>query len=404
MSGLYFFGFLLLLLPSKGAGWALLLIALASAVLSASLAFGLRSRLPAPARTSIDKIAGLLGLPVLALLALGLRLESSAYTGDTGLQLLDILLPTAVSLAGAAIAGTLATAITGLHHLPLARDSKKLTATCAHSAQLQLAASKRSLHALLQAVAELEEVEHRAQLGAQKNADRATAKSYLGAAESIAEKVAAAKQLAELAQQGFLRLFCRTVLQLALTNRPDSAIALVGRHGNSGTPTEAQVKDAIDAVVGYLQTLQSAESAIQDEANGAPGSVAFEFSCRAQEAAAPVAQALQELQTSYNRTRHQLQAIRLKIQAQSKAQQAVAAATRLAQNNPGENQQPQTEALVREMANTEAALDRAQAFAIDHGDQLNAAVQRATDLIQSEQDSHLGDALASMREVTQLLK
>ncbi|MFH1808289.1 MAG: hypothetical protein ABIJ09_06085 [Pseudomonadota bacterium] len=227
-------------------------------------------------------------------------------------------------------------------------------------------------------------------------------RSYTQTAEVIAGKLETARTLVSTATRAVLRLSCQTALQDVLERRPDGVIAEVSQQAPGGAAADRVLQCALAELSRYIDRLQAAQCKVRDEFTGGTGSVAREFGTVAGDEVHAIAQAIDEMLGSYQRAWHQLQALDLRRQADRGASRAVAAASSLSAQGSQAPEHHVTRALALEIVSTEAAAERALSLAQDSGGDLGEAVQKASALLDGD-DEELRDVLRSMREVSEQL-
>jgi len=368
---------------------------MASALSLAVLAWSLRVPVRAAADAAVMRRANTLGLAAGVVasgaMAVGLRVQPLSFSVN---QVAD-------TSWGAASFLTLACAV-GAFSLASSVASRVLkgkvqTGLVVSGATTDLAAALQALETLRTAVAGLQRALDEAQSRAGGQADPAVLEEYAQAAAAIGHKLMLGRELEAAASSSVLRLACRAPLQRVLSLRPDVVIARVGDEMDR-MPLPARVQDALSGVETFLQEVRGAREVLEREASGAPGSTAARIGMTATTAAAPCQSAVEEISFSYGRVQHRLQALKLRLSAETDAGMAVKAA--LALSRPGGAGAEDSVTLASEIADAEEAARLALQAAADEPVRVSDAVARAAAALAQEDEQPLHELLHAMREVS----
>ncbi|HEY3448075.1 MAG TPA: hypothetical protein VGK67_17090 [Myxococcales bacterium] len=305
-------------------------VVLASAALAA-LSFtarrrawsGLDARARASARLAGAGVAGTLALTLLA----GLRVQGAAF---------DPLAPAmagawlAAVASGAGLVAAAWAAASGVAAAVLGRSAtgRALPAWRA-VARDELQAAVAAYQALKASTERLGLAEKAAGARAQQVADGAAAAEYAKAADAIRHRLQLAEELRVAAGAAVARLACGAPVRRVLDRRPDAALARLEKPEEAPALAE-RADEALASVRAFMAEIETARAEVQREAKGAPGSVSHRLGLDASERAKPFEATLAELEASYGRVGHRIEALRMRLRAEADAGTAAAAAMDIA--------------------------------------------------------------------------
>ncbi|MBI5542560.1 MAG: hypothetical protein HY901_01630, partial [Deltaproteobacteria bacterium] len=326
MTAIELFGTQLFVLYT-GAGHLGLVLACGAA---ATLGFALRRRLWARLSARPRAAARGVGLGVAAAvgltLAVGLRVRGTAWDPSQAPLLWEWL--AALLSAGGLVAASYAAAsgLTGLAvaHLPMG-PARVGTAGTRDELQAALAA----FEAVRAAAGRLRQSEKEATTRAQLVTDAVAAADYVKAADAIRQRMRLAEELQATAGAAVLRLACGAPLRRVLAIRPDEALARLN-DPDEKAPLGARVEEALSAVRVFMGEVQGARAELKREITGAPDSIARRLGLDASERARPFDEALSQIEATYGRVGHRLEALRLRVGAEADAGTVAGAAMAIA--------------------------------------------------------------------------
>jgi len=398
MIGLTLFGLLVVAVSSTGAALALSTMLLLLAVLLFGLNTPLRGQLGDGERRLSDRIGFIGGAIVGVLLAFGLRFQPQAFLVEGEFQRLLLALATGLALVGLSGSVGLALAVLTAHGrrwLP-GRDSSARLGAGGPDSELERA--RGALSALRDAVDKLRAIQAEATTRASRSADAEVAAEYRRTASAIGEKLELGEQLLEIAARGVVRMACRAALRQVVTARPDAAIAAVSAEKQTGQ-MRTRVQEALRQLAVYLDRLGAARWRVDDEVTAAAGSIAHEFKVTPSADGLPEKEVLDEMLRNYERARHQLEALDLRLSAEVGAKEAVAAASKLARGD--QLDAPADIDVAVAISSVESTAQRALEVAAFDSTALTEAVCRAATVVGSDRDqTHLRDLLQALREAT----
>jgi hypothetical protein len=398
MIGFTLFGLLVVAVSSTGSACALSALLLLLALLLFGLNTPLRGQLDDDERRRSDRI-GLIGGALTAMAMLfGLDLQPQHYVVDGGWQ--RLLLAGATIVAGLGLSGLVGVALaaaTGLvaHRLPGAGGPRLLGSG---KPDAELARARAALGGLRDAVDKLRAIQTEAATRAKRSDDSAVKAEYQRTAAAVGDKLELAEELLATAASGVVRLTCRAALRQVIDARPDAAIAAASAETRP-EQMRPRVQAALKQLASYLDRLGAAHWRVADEMTAAPGSVAHEFKVAASADGLPEKEVLDEMLANYERARHQLEALDLRLSAEVGAQAAVRAASKLTRGD--QLDQPADIDVAFAISSVESTAQRALEVAAFDSAPLTEAVCRAATMVGSGRDqTHLRDLLQALREAT----
>jgi hypothetical protein len=298
---------------------------------TAALTFILKARLGArPSATS--KLSGAFAAAaVAALLTAGLRVRGTAYDPLAPAMLWEWLAAAAAGAGLAATAYALTAAVVGaLTGGPQTPGAAVLPAA---SGRDDVGAALVAFETLKAACERLRLSEKEAEARAAQVTDGVAAAEYTKAAEAIRHRHALAEELKATAGAAVLRLACASPLRRLLERRPDAVLSRLNDL-KQAAPLVARVDESLLAVRSFLGEVERARLELSREARGAEGSVAARVGLDASARVQPFDAAAVQLEATYGRVGHRLEALRLRIRAEADAGAAAGAA--LAMSGPGQ--------------------------------------------------------------------
>jgi len=226
-------------------------------------------------------------------------------------------------------------------------------------------------------------------------ADGVTAAEYGRAASAIRHRLQLAEELQATAAATVLRLACAEPLRKLLERRPDAALARLNERGATA-PLAERVEGALGAVRGFMGELERARLLIQRELSGSTGSVAQRLGVDAAERAKPFEAAVSQLETTYGRVGHRLEALRLQLAAEADAGAVAGAALALT----GKDQPaPDAVAIAVELSQAEQSVVTALAVAGTAPPRIAEVVVQASSSLARDtgDDEALADVIRSVR-------
>ncbi|MBN2361308.1 MAG: hypothetical protein JXR83_17775 [Deltaproteobacteria bacterium] len=398
MVGLTLFGVLLLVVSSTGSALVLSTLLLLLALLVLGLSVPLRDQLSDRVRRLSDRLGIAGGAVTAAALLYGLSFEPQAYVADGGVQRLLLFVASALAVAGLSGITGVALAAVGAHGRRWLSWRPIAPAAGSGKPDAELDRARTALIGLRDAVDKLRAIESEAKSRADRSDDDAVAAEYRRTAAAIGEKLELSEELLATAARGVVRLACRAALRRVVHARPDAAIAAVSAETRPDR-MRARVKTALRQLAVYLDRLGAARWRVEDEVTASAGSIAHEFGVAASADGLPEQEVLDEMLRGYERARHQLEALELRLSAEVGAEAAVRAANTLAQGDPLVEAGDIDVAVA--IASVESTAQRALEVAAFDSTALTQAVCSAAALVGSGRDqTHLRDLLQALREAT----
>ena len=337
--------------------------------------------------------AGVVGLTLL----LGLRVSGTAFDPAAPAMLWEWV--TAL-LAGAGLVATSWAAGSGLTGLALGAPGPRRARLGSPAAQYdELQAAIAAYESLKAAAARLAKAEKDAAARAQLVTDGAAATDYVKAAEAIRHRRQLSEELQMTAAAAVLRLVCGAPVRRLLDHRPDAALARLNDQSEEA-PLRARVAEALAAVRTFMSEVQLARSEVQREMRAGPGSIAQRLGLDASEKAKPFDAALSQIEATYGRVGHRLEALRLRTNAEADADAAAGAAMSLA----GQSQR----AAPQDVVEVALEMNQAEQSAAAALTSLGAAPARITEVVvqassalarDTSDDEALADVIRSVREL-----
>jgi hypothetical protein len=300
----------------------------------AALGFALRQwpwaslapRTRANAKLAGASVAGAVGMT----LVLGLRVSGTAYDPSSPMFWEWL---TALGAGAGLVAASYAfgSATTGAVLGRSGAQSAKLPAAVGARDEIQAAVA--AYESLKAAAGRLRQAEKEAASRAQLVTDGVAATDYAKAAEAIRHRLLLAEELQTTAGGAVLRLACGAPLRRLLERRPDAALARLN-DSEQKTPLSSRVGEAVTAVRLFMGEIQLARDEVKREMQAAPGSIAQRVGLDASERGKPIDAALSQIEATYGRVGHRLEALRLRVGAQADADAAAGAAMALAAKSP----------------------------------------------------------------------
>jgi hypothetical protein len=398
MTSFSFFGTPLFIIYSAVGHLGLVLAAGATA----ALAFLLRQRAWASSgarqRKSARIVAALgAGAVAVGLLA-GLRVEGTAFDPAAPPMLSEWI--TAAG-AGAGIVAAVYAAAGALAAVAMGRSSSgdPAPAGVATAERDEVQAALIAFGTLKTATERLRQSEQEAAARARTAADGVVAAEYGRAAGAIRHRLQLAEELQATAAATVLRLACAEPLRRLLERRPGAALARLNDPAEKA-PLAARVEAAREAVRGFMGELERARLLIQRELSGSAGSVAQQVGVDAAERAKPFEAAVTQLEATYGRVGHRLEALRLQLGAEADAGAVAGAALALT----GKDQQapasaPDAVAIAVELSRAEQSVATALAIAGTVPPRIAEVVVQASSSLarDSGDDEALADVIRSVR-------
>ncbi|HZN92503.1 MAG TPA: hypothetical protein VFB81_07345 [Myxococcales bacterium] len=228
-------------------------------------------------------------------------------------------------------------------------------------------------------------------------ADGVVAAEYVRAAGAIRHRLQLAEELQATAAATVLRLACAEPLRRLLERRPDAALARLGDRGEKA-PLAERVEAAREAVRGFMEEIDRARLLIQRELGSAAGSVAQQVGLDGAERARPFEAAVSQLEATYGRVGHRLEALRLELGAEADAGAVAGVALALT----GKDQPaaaPDAVAIALELSRAEQSVAAARAVAGAAPSRIAEVVVRASSSLarDSGDDEALADVIRSVR-------
>ena len=193
-----------------------------------------------------------------------------------------------------------------------------------------------AFHALRSATERLRAAEQEATACTQSVADAVAAAEYGRAAEAIRNRLQLAEELQSTAGAAVVRLACAEPVRRLLEKRPDAVLARL-TDAKETVPLSARVELTLLAVRGFMSELERTRAKIQLELSGAAGSIAQQVGLSAAERARPFDAAVSQLEVTYGRVGHRLEALRLHLRAEADAGAVAGAAITLSGAAPPQN-------------------------------------------------------------------
>jgi len=249
------------------------------------------------------------------------------------------------------------------------------------------------------ATGRLREAEKEATARAGSVADGVAAAEYARAAEDIHRRLLVACELESIAGAAVLRLACGAPVRRVLERRPDAVLERV-QGCREGVPPVSRVDEGLAALRIFIRELEVAREELRREGNGEPGSIARRLGMDAGESVKPFEATLGELEASYGRIGHRLEALRLRVSAEADAGTAADAAMALAGRSEAAAPRDAVEVAL-EVAHAErsatgalSALDREPSRISDVVVRASSALARGTG-----DDEALADVLRSVQQM-----
>jgi hypothetical protein len=382
VTAITFLSHLVVTLPSAVAQGALVAACLGGTGLAWAAWSRVTAALSAQARARVFRQAAvpaaLAGLGAV----LGVRVERLAYAPGDGLltRAWDLGALVAVDAAVAALVFAVVAAWCARRRTPVGGEDEG-----------DVERAVRALGPLREAVGRLRasHAEARAQLAAA--ADPAGAEAYGRAAGVMGRKLELAEELEAAAVASVLRERCRAPVRTLLRSRPDHVVE------QSAAGDATRVSAAACAVESFLGRVDAALATVVRERDAAPGSLAARLGVEGGAQAEPALAVLQDLRGAYGRVHASLQATALGLKAEGEAQAAVQAASRLGGGSPM--------AASKETAEVASGMVGAESLARLGWERLDgdagrgeAALARATAVLQDEDEDHLREVLRALRD------
>lgn len=324
MTSFHFFETELFVIYSGIGHVGLVLAAGATAALAFLLRQGPFERLAPRPLVQAKRVGAVVGGAVALLLAAGLRVRGTAFDPAAPPMLWEWL------TALGAGAGMVATAWAGAGAL-----AGVVLGRAGHAAPLaaplprdEVEAALRAFETLKSAAARLRQSEQEATRRTRDVSDSVAAAEYGKAAEAIRNRLQLAEELQTTAGSAVLRLACAEPLRLLLERRPDAVLARLNDPAET-TPLGARVEVTLIAVRGFMGEIERARTQLQRELSGAEGSVAHRVGLDAAERARPFEAAVGQLELTYGRVGHRLEALKLHLGAEADAGTVAGAAMAL---------------------------------------------------------------------------
>ena len=366
---------------------------------TAALAFLLRQRAWASSgarqRSSARIVAALVAGTVAVTLLAGLRVEGTAFDPAAPPMLWEWFTAAGagagVVAAAYAAAGTLAAVVIGRSAF---RDP---VPPAAGAERDEVQAALIAFGTLKTAAERLRQSEQEAAARAGTVADGVVAAEYVRAAGAIRYRLQLAEELQATAAATVLRLACAEPLRRLLERRPDAALARLGDRGETA-PLAARAEVALEAVRGFMGEIDRARLLIQRELSGSAGSVAQQVGLDGAERARPFEAAVSQLEATYGRIGHRLEALRLELGAEADAGAVAGVALALT----GKDQPaaaPDAVAIALELSRAEQSVAAARAVAGTAPSRIAEVVVRASSSLarDSGDDEALADVIRSVR-------
>lgn len=361
---------------------------------TAALAFLLRQRAWAsatPRRRSSARVVAAFGAGAVAVTLLaGLRVQGTAFDPAAPPLFWEWL-----TAAGAG-AGVVAAAYAAAGALAVVAIARQVdTPPAARVERDEVQAALVAFGTLKAATERVRQSEREAAARTRTVADAVAAAEYGRAAEAIRHRLQLAEELQATAAAAVLRLACADPLRRLLERRPDAALARLD-DPKQADPLAARVEVAIEAVRRFMGELAGARVRLQRELSGSAGSVAQQVGLDAAERARPFEAAVGQLEATYGRVGHRLEALRLHLGAEADAKAVAGAALALTGND-----QPAPDAVAVAMELSRAEQSAATALAV-----LDSAPSRIAEVVvqassslarDSGDDEALADVIRSVR-------
>lgn len=306
---------------------------------------------PAPKETA--QKAGALGGAVLAVALLaGLRVSSTSFDPSAPSLFWEWL--TAIT-AGAGLVASAWAATGALAGLALLRSPAPPAPALVERDEVH--AALLAFQALTAATGRLREAEQEATARTQATTDAVAAAEYGRAADAIRNRLQLAEELRSTAGAAVVRLACAEPVRRLLERRPDAALARL-TNAKDSTPLRERVELTLTAVRGFLEELGRTREKLQLELTGAEGSTAKQVGLDAAERGKPFQAAVSQLELTYGRVGHRLEALRLHLGAEADAGAVAGAALALTgAPQPGQD----VVAIALEVSSAEQSASRALA-------------------------------------------
>lgn len=285
-------------------------------------------RLAGRPKATVRKFGALGGVAMAVTLLAGLRVSSTSFDPSAPPLFWEWL--TAIA-AGAGLVATAYAATGALAALALLRSSA--TAAPALVARDEVQAALLAFQTLKAATQRLRLAEQEATARTQAVADTIAAAEYGRAADAIRNRLQLAEELQSTAGAAVVRLACAEPVRRLLDRRPDAALARL-TDAKDPTPLRARVELTLTSVREFLEALEATRARLRLELTGAEGSIAQQVGLDAAERGKPFEAAVSQLELTYGRVGHRLEALRLHLGAEADAGAVAGAALALTQNPP----------------------------------------------------------------------
>lgn len=390
MTSFYFFELELFVIYSAIGHFGLVLASGSTAALAMLARQGPWAGLGPRQLAAAKRVGALAGGALAVALAAGLRVRGTAYDPSAPPLFWEWL--TAVAAATGVVttawagAGAVAGAILG--RTPEAAPLPALPP------RDEVEAALLAFETLKAATTRLRHSEQEATSRTQDVTDGVAAAEYGKAADAIRNRLLLAEELQTTAGAAVLRLACAEPVRLLLERRPDTALKRLNDPAQK-TPLGPRVESTLIAVRAFMREIEQARARLQRELTGAEGSVAARVGLSAAERARPFEAAVSQLEVTYGRVGHRLEALRLHLGAEADAGTVAGAAMALTGSNPAQD----VVAIAVEMSQAEQSAVTALAALGTRPSRIaevvvNASASLARD---SGDDEALADVLRSVR-------
>ncbi|HYV45856.1 MAG TPA: hypothetical protein VFA20_13400 [Myxococcaceae bacterium] len=364
---------------------------------TAALAFLLRQRVGASRQKGATVVAALGAGAVAVTLLAGLRVEGTAFDPSAPPMFWEWM--TAAGAGAGVVAATYAAA-GALAAVVMGRSASvdpALPTAAADRDEVQTALI--AFGTLRIATERLRQSEQEAAARARTVTDGVVAAEYGRTAGAIRHRLQLAEELQATAAATVLRLACAEPLRRLLERRPDAALARLNDAGETA-PLAARVEAAREAVRGFMGELERARLLLQRELSGAAGSVAQQVGLDATERARPFEAAVNQLEATYGRVGHRLEALRLQLGAEADAGAVAGAALAVTGKDQSvPSPAPDAVAIAMELSRAEQSAATALAMAGTVPSRIAEVVVEASSSLARDtgDDEALADVIRSVR-------
>lgn len=323
MTSFSFFGLELFIIYSSVGHLGLVLASGATAALSFLGRQWPWERLAPGPKSTAQRFGVLGGVAMAATLLAGLRVSSTSFDPSGPSLFWEWLtaITAGVGMVASAYAATGALTGLALIRVPAPLAPALVPRDEVHAALL-------AFQSLKAATERLRLAEREATTRTQAVSDAVAAAEYGRAADAIRNRLQLAEELQSTAGAAVVRLACAEPVRRLLERRPDAALARLTDEKDTA-PLRARVELTLTAVRAFLEELEGARAKLQLELTGAEGSIAKQLGLDAAERGKPFQAAVSQLELTYGRVGHRLEALRLHLGAEADAGAVAGAALAL---------------------------------------------------------------------------